>query len=70
MLLPGGPDGDLNVLTQSGEEFRKVSDGKVARVIRHQQGGTMLLPVQTLDPVSHETTALETSSGDLPLAMP
>lgn len=43
MLLTGGPDGDFNVLTQSGEEFHKASDGKVARAIPHQQGDLRLL---------------------------
>ncbi len=43
MLLTGGPDGDFNVLTQSGEEFHKASHGKVARAIPHQQGDLRLL---------------------------
>jgi hypothetical protein len=43
VLLAGGPDSDLNVLTQGGEKFHKASDGKVARAVAHQQGDLRLL---------------------------
>jgi hypothetical protein len=35
VLLAGGPDGDFNVLTQSGEEFHEASDRKVTRAVPH-----------------------------------
>ena len=43
MLLARRPDGDFNVLTQSGEEFHEASDREVTRAIPHQQRDLRLL---------------------------
>ena len=43
VFFAGGPDGDFNVLTQSGEEFHEASNRKIARTVPHQQGNLRLL---------------------------
>src|SRR5271169_1298485 len=43
MLLARRPDGNFNVLTESGEEFHKPSDREVTRAIPHRQRNLRLL---------------------------
>jgi hypothetical protein len=43
MLLAGGPDGDFNVLAESGEELHETPNGEVSRAVAHQQRDLRLL---------------------------
>jgi hypothetical protein len=48
MLLPGGADGDFNVLTERCEEFHKAPHGEVTGTVSHQQGDLRLLHTENL----------------------
>jgi len=48
MLLTSGTDGDLDVLSQSGEEVHKAFDGERARAIAHQCRDVRLFDAENL----------------------
>lgn len=48
VFLARGPHGNLNVLTEGGEEFHQASNGKIARAVPHEQGDLRLLHAENL----------------------
>ena len=43
VLFPGGPDGNLHILTQDGEKIHEALDGEGSGAVAHQGGDAGLL---------------------------
>src|SRR5260370_22050897 len=48
VLLPSGPDSDLDVLAKGRQKFHKPADGETAGAVAHQQGHMWLLDAEHL----------------------
>ena len=48
MLLPRGPDDNLHILSERGEEVHEALDGKGSGAVAHQCGNVRLLDAENL----------------------
>ena len=48
MVLASGPDGDLHILSQGGEEVHQALDGEGSRLATHEAGNVRLLDTKDL----------------------